>query len=453
MIERAVRGLERRRHRIEAGRRERAGRHGGLDLVALAEIAHLGDAGDANIGLPHAGASQQGASLRLHLGEEPVERRPVGGVKTLAVSADEVERQWGRQQAVRRDGAGAEWQQDARHAQDARDLPAVDGTSAAEGEEGIAAEIAAALDAVDPCGRRHVLVDDAVDAPRRRDHVEAQRARDVFLDRTPRGLAVEPHAPAQEEFGVEVTEQEIGVGHGGEPAAQVVTGGPGIGARTVGADLEQAHAVDARDRATTGADLDHLDHRHSHGHPRALLEAIGAGDLELPCDQRRAVVDHARLGRGTAHVEREQARFPAIPRRPRGGDGAGGRARFHQADRKSPRLAWQHDAAGRLHDVELAGDVELREPSLEVFQVTRHQRHDVDVGRRRGCPLVFSDLGNDVGRARHRNARSDLGCQLGQAALVGRIHVRVEQADRDRLDAVGDEAGDHPSRARLVEVT
>src|SRR5437660_729847 len=62
----------------------------------------------------------------------------------------------------------------------------------------------------------------------------------------------------------------------------------------------------------------------------------------------------------------------SIARRPRGGDGAGGRARFHQADRKSSRLAWQHDAAGRLHDVELAGDVELREPSLEVFQVTRH---------------------------------------------------------------------------------
>ena len=36
---------------------------------------------------------------------------------------------------------------------------------------------------------------------------------------------------------------------------------------------------------------------------------------------------------------------------------------------------------------------------------------------------------------------------------MGRIHVRVEQADRDRLDAVGDEPGNHPSRARLVEVT
>src|SRR6266849_2314202 len=130
----------------------------------------------------------------------------------------------------------------------------------------------------------------------------------------PRGRAIEPHAPAQEELGVEVAEQQIGVGHRGLAAAQVVAGGAGVGARAVGADLEEPHAVDARDRAAAGADLDHLDHRHADRPPRALLEAVGARHLELAPDERHAVVDDARLGGRAAHVERQKLRLAALAR-------------------------------------------------------------------------------------------------------------------------------------------
>src|SRR5262249_55089410 len=111
----------------------------------------------------------------------------------------------------------------------------------------------------------------------------------------------------------------------------------------------------------------------------------------------------------------------------------------------------QHDASRGLHDVELTRDAEVRKPSLEVFEIARYQRDDIDVGRRRRRALVLSDLGDDVGRARYGYAARDLCHQLGQPALVGGIDVGVEETDCDRIDAIDEGAGDAPPRARLVE--
>jgi len=61
------------------------------------------------------------------------------------------------------------------------------------------------------------------------------------------GVGVEPHAASQEELGVEVAEKEVGIGHCGLAAAEVVAGGARIGPRAVWTDLEQVHAIHARD--------------------------------------------------------------------------------------------------------------------------------------------------------------------------------------------------------------
>src|SRR5207244_952537 len=71
----------------------------------------------------------------------------------------------------------------------------------------------------------------AVDPPRRAGHVETEPACDVLPDDAMGGLAVEAHASAQEELGVEVAEQEVRVGHRRVPAAEGVAGGAGVGAR------------------------------------------------------------------------------------------------------------------------------------------------------------------------------------------------------------------------------
>ena len=66
---------------------------------------------------------------------------------------------------------------------------------------------------MDAGGRRHVLVDHPVDAPRGLRDVEAEGTGDVLVDRPARGVAVEPHASTQEELGIEIAEQQVGVGH------------------------------------------------------------------------------------------------------------------------------------------------------------------------------------------------------------------------------------------------
>ncbi len=100
---------------------------------------------------------------------------------------------------------------------------------------------------------------------------------------------------------------EVGVGDGGPVAAAAVARRAGIGARRLGADLEQAQLVETGEAATTGADLDEVDRRHGHREPGALLEAVDAGDLERVGQLRLAAGDEAGLGGRAAHVEAEQS--------------------------------------------------------------------------------------------------------------------------------------------------
>ena len=426
-------------------------RNGRLHLVPLAHVAHLRDPRDPDVLRPHARPGQEGASLGFHLAEEGVDQAPVRGVEALARGADEVEGERRRQEPVRRHGPRPERQEDARHLEDAGDLPAVHGAGPAEGEERIAAQILSALDAVNARGRRHVLVDHAVDSPRRRDDVEPERSRHLLLDGPPGGVPVEPHAAPEKEIGVDVAEDEIGVGHRGQPAAEVVAGGTRIGPRAVGTDFQEAEAIHARDGAAPRADLDHLDDGNAHGQAGALLEAIRARDLELAGHQRHAAVDHAGLGRGAPHVEGEHAQLAPLAGGQRGGEGAGGGTGLHEANGKLARRRRQRDAAGRLHDVELSGNALLGQARLEIGEVARHERSHVDVGRGGRGPLVLADLGHDVGRARDGQARRHLADQLDQAPLVDGIDVGVQQADGQRLDAIGEQPSDHLARGRFVE--
>src|SRR5438046_3974896 len=125
----------------------------------------------------------------------------------------------------------------------------MDGPGATEGEERVLAQVAAALDPVDAGGGGHGLVCHAMAPPRCPRHVEAERAGDVLLDAATRGLPTQAHAPAQEELGVEIAEQEVRVGDRREATPEAVAGGTGVGARAVGTDLQEAHPVHARDRS------------------------------------------------------------------------------------------------------------------------------------------------------------------------------------------------------------
>src|SRR3546814_20907506 len=94
----------------------------------------------------------------------------------------------------------------------------------------------AALHRVHPGGGGHVLVDNCVDAGSGVDH----QAVDVGGDLRHGGIGgakIELHVAPEEEVGVEVAEEEVGVGRGRVLAAAPVGGGAGLGAGGVGAHL------------------------------------------------------------------------------------------------------------------------------------------------------------------------------------------------------------------------
>ena len=117
---------------------------------------------------------------------------------------------------------------------------------------------------------------------------------------------VEWHFTAEEVIWVEVTQDQIGIGHRRFAAAKAVAGRSGVGAGAIWSDLEQAELVDARNAAAASADLDHLDDRHLHRQTAASLEAVDARHLELRGDHRLPLIDDADFGGRAAHVEGDQ---------------------------------------------------------------------------------------------------------------------------------------------------
>src|SRR5262249_11501632 len=91
---------------------------------------------------------------------------------------------------------------------------------------------------------------------------------------------------------------EVGVGDGRLHAAAPVADGAGLGARALGPDVDAAGLVDARQRAAARAHLVDVDGRDADGEPLVV-----AADEEVVGQARDAVLDHAGLPGGAAHVE------------------------------------------------------------------------------------------------------------------------------------------------------
>ncbi len=305
---------------------------------------------------------------------------------------------------------------------------------AAEGEDRQPPRIAAALQGVHPRRAGHHLVDDLVDAPGGLLDAQPERLGHVAADGLPRRLDVERHRPAEEEAGIEVAEDEIGIGDGRPLAAAAVAGRPGIGARGVGPDLEQTEGVDAGDRAAAGADLDHLDHGQVDRQPGALLEAVAAVDLEAVRQQRLAAGDHRELGGGAPHIEGEQILVAGRGAEGRGGQRSPGGTALQQPDREaSGRLDRGQRAGGDQHQ-QRAAESRPRQPLLQIAQVALDPGLDVDIGHGRRGALVLADLRRHVGRDRDADIGRGAPHGLPRASLQLGVGEAVEEGDGDRLD-------------------
>ena len=109
--------------------------------------------------------------------------------------------------------------------------------------------------------------------------------------------AVEPAVAAEEIVGIEIAEHQVGVGDGRAVAAVAVAGGARHRAGALRPDMQDAAGIDPRDRAAAGAHA---------GDVEAVQGDPVAADLAVHDQRRGAVLDQADVGRGAAHVERDQ---------------------------------------------------------------------------------------------------------------------------------------------------
>ena len=156
--------------------------------------------------------------------------------------------------------------------------------------------------------------------------------------------------PAGESFvGIELAEDEIGVGHRRFLTTAAITRRSGLRAGRLGADPNLAHGIHMGQRAAAGTNFHHVDHRDGYRHAGALLEAVGARHFENPTGPWRLVLDQADLGRGAAHVEGQHlvqavARSDVCRK-----DRAAGRSGLNQTNRKFCRTVEGNDPAAGVH--------------------------------------------------------------------------------------------------------
>ena len=220
------------------------------------------------------------------------------------------------------------------------------------------------------------------------------------------------------------------------PPPRPYDAGPGTAPAERGTDVELAEVVDPGDAAAAVPDLDEVDDR---DHDRVPRRALGALDPVVGRDAHMAALDQRALRRRPADVEREHVRLADQPPQRGGAPDTAGRAALDHGDRDPADALERVDAAVGLHHVQLAGEAVARHAVAEPLQVALGDRLHVARQHRRVRALVLAPLARDL----VRGDRADLGPQpadLGEhRLLVGRIGVGVEQADRDRLDALGAE--------------
>ena len=271
----------------------------------------------------------------------------------------------------------------------------------------------------------------------------AERLGDLLGEGRAGLVGIELERAADEMAGIDVAQHHVGVGDGGRRAAFVVAHRAGRGAGALGTGLQRAAGIDPDMRAAAGADLGEVDRRHlqrvagAGQQPRADHDAgadrifLGARDL--------AVLDHRGLGGGAAHVEGDDLlELLGAGQRLRA-DHAAGRPGFDDVHRPLGGGAVGRQAAVRLHQQQAGRNAGAVEPLAQRPEIGGDDRHHIGVDDRGRGALVFLDLGQDLERDAERQVRGLAGDDVAQHRLVHRIGEGVEQADRDRLDLLGEQ--------------
>ena len=230
------------------------------DLVALADVAHEGDA--ALEGLHAAGTRRhQRRRLGAHLGEKLRSRGGVECIEPHVAAAHQLVGHRRRQEPDRRADTGIGRHDHTLDADLLGDPGGMQRRAAAEGDQIVLVDHGAALDGMHAGGAGHVLGHHLVDGISRHVGRQSQPFGDVTVERALGGVEIERDRAAGEMRRIDGSQHDIGVGHRRMAPAAAIARGPRLGA---GAFRPHSHAfqyIEPGNRAAACPDFDHLDHR------------------------------------------------------------------------------------------------------------------------------------------------------------------------------------------------
>ncbi len=412
------------------------------NLVALAVVAHVGGVDDALRVLGDSLALEPGRRVSAQavedvgdLGAARVGKQADVGLRELVAEVGDEVADRAEQARCRRDD---HWERP----HQLRERVCVQGAGAAVGDQREVAGVVAALHGHEPQRTRHVLVDDRDDSlGGLLGRVEAHRVGNR-LHGCPRRLDVERHLAA-EQARREMAENDVGIRNRRLGAALAIRGRAGLGACRLGTDAQRFRQLrHVRDRAAACADGVHV-HR-GHLDPEVT-------DRRLAPDRRLPVLAERHVSRRPAHVEREDVVVARLARDEQRAGDAARRAGEDAVDRVAGGFACRHQARVGAEDVHFGFGADPAQLLLEAVDIVRHLRPHVRVHAGRQGPLVLAELGQHLGRERHREARVQTLDDLADLPLVRPVHVRVDQRDRQRLDTRLDEVADDRLDLLLVD--
>ena len=230
--------------------------------------------------------------------------------------------------------------------------------------------------------------------------VEAQRLGDPLAHRALRRPSRSSvHLAAEEAVGAEPAEHQVGVGDGRLGAAAAVAGRTGHRAGALRADAQR---LPVSTRAIEPPPV-----------PTSWMSIIGiwtGSACVVAADQRRAgrqhlaVVDHAGLGGGAAHVEGDGVVDAELCAQRLGADHAGGRPGFEHADALAPAPAARRNRPPvdcTIRNV-AAEALRSRRCALDLAEIAANARPDIGVGDRRRGALELAVLLRQLVRGARR---------------------------------------------------
>ena len=310
----------------------------------------------------------------------------------------------------------------------------------AKRNQGKVARIVPPLDRNHPDGAHHVVVGNRQNSPRRRLRPDGQRHSNPGQHCRPRGIGVQRHLPIKQPRR-QMPQHDMRIGHRRRDAAVAIGRRPRPGTGALRSDGQGALGH-LRYRSAPRANRDHVHHRQRQG-PFAHMADLCQADL--------AILDQADIRTRPTDVDGDDIVYPA---------GLRHRARPHDA-RRWPRQRRQRrrpldrrrtcHAAIRLHHQQWCHDPRFTQPPFQPTNIGRHPRHHCGIQDRHERAFIFPHHRQDIGRNRDRHVRQSRPQDLGNAYLMRRVGIGMQQTHRHRLDLHRLQCRNCSHDARLVQ--